>query len=344
MTKRADASEPVRQDRRGGHRNKGPMFTRAGLDEAVEVVGRVMGPTPQRSWPLLSEQVGAQVWVKHENHAPTGAFKVRGGLVLLDALSRRPDPPAGIISATRGNHGQSLALAGARAGIAVTIVAPVGNSPEKNAAIRGFGATLVESGRDFDEARDRARELAERQGLEVVSPFHPDLVRGVATYALELFTAVEDLDTVYVPVGMGSGICALITVRDLLGLSTRIVGVVSAGAPAYARSFAAGAVVSTDRADTFVDGVACRAPDPTAVEVITRGAAAVLEIPDAETAEAMRLLHRSTHNMPEPAGAIALAGLLADRERAAGRRVAVIMTGGNVDADLYAGVLMRTFP
>jgi threonine dehydratase len=305
------------------------LFTRAELDDAVEIVGRTMAPTPLRQWPLLPEEAGASVWVKHENHAPTGAFKVRGGLVLMDGLGRRRQPPAGVVSATRGNHGQSLALAGARAGIAVTIVVPEGNSPEKNAAIRGFGATLVVHGRDFDEAREHCTALAARDGLEVVPPFHPELVRGVATYALELFLAAGELDTVYVPVGMGSGICGLITVRDLLRLPTRIIGVVAAGAPAYARSFAAGRVVNTERADTFVDGVACRAPDPVAVEVICKGAESVLEIPDADTADAMRLLHRTTRNVPEPAGAIALAGLLADRDRSRGARVAVVMTGGD---------------
>lgn len=321
-----------------------PLFTRSALDEAVEIVRRTMGPTPLRRYPLLDDQVGAEVWVKHENHAPTSAFKVRGGLVLMDRLRRRAHPPAGVVSATRGNHGQSLALAGAQAGIPVTIVVPEGNSPEKNAAMRGFGATLVVQGRDFDEAREHAGVLAARDGLEPVSPFHLELVRGVATYALEIFEAAGELDTVYVPIGMGSGICGLITVRDLLGLPTRIVGVVAAGAPAYARSFAAGRVVTTERAETFVDGVACRAPDPVAVEVIVKGADAVLEIPDADTAEAMRILHRATHNMPEPAGAIALAGLLGDRDRSRAGRVAVVLTGGNADAGLYAGVLTGTFP
>lgn len=316
-----------------------PLFTRAALTDAVDLVRQVMAPTPQHQWPLLSEAVGAQVWVKHENHTPTGAFKVRGGLVLLDAIARRRDRPAGIVSATRGNHGQSLALAGTRAGIPVTIVVPEGNSREKNAAMGAFGARLVVHGRDFDDAREHAAQLAERDGLEMVPPFHPDLVRGVATYALELLTAVDDLDAVYVPIGMGSGICGLITVRDLLGLRTRVVGVVAAGAPAYARSFAAGRPVSTAEADTFVDGVACRTPDPTAVELIAAGADDVLEVPDPATAEAMRLLHRTTHNMPEPAGAIALAGLCARRERHQDGRVAVILSGGNVDADLYTTVL-----
>ncbi len=321
-----------------------PLFTRTGLDEAVAVVGRGVPPTPQYVWPLLCEAVGAQVWVKHENHTPTGAFKIRGGLVLLDALRRRPDPPAGLVSATRGNHGQSLALAGTRTGVAVTIVVPEGNSPEKNAAMRAFGAELVVHGRDFDEARGHAAGLAERQGLQSVPPFHPELVRGVATYALELFTAVPDLDAVYVPIGMGSGACGLITVRNLLGLRTAVVGVVAAGAPAYARSFVAGRPVSTPEADTFVDGVACRTPDPSALDVIAAGADRVLEVRDADTAAAMRLLHRTTHNLAEPAGAIALAGLLQDRDRHRGGRVAVVLTGGNVDTGLCATVLAAGDP
>lgn len=315
------------------------LFSRLGLEDAVEVVRRTMGPTPTRNWPLLSAAVGTQVWVKHENHNPTGAFKIRGGLVLLDGLRRRADPPAGIVSATRGNHGQSLALAGAQAGIAVTIVVPEGNSPEKNAAMRAYGATLVVHGRDFDEARAHAADLAASEGLEMIAPFHPELARGVATYAWELFTEVRDLTTVYVPIGMGSGICGLITVRDLLRLKTRIVGVVATGAPAYARSFTAGEVITTEAVDTFVDGVACRNPDPTAVGVIAAGADTVLEVDDADTADAMRLLHRATHNMAEPAGAIALAGLRADRRADRGGKVAVILTGGNADTALYADVL-----
>lgn len=326
-----------------------PLFTRAGLDAAVSIVAATVPPTPTYHWPLLSAEVGAQTWVKHENHTPTGAFKVRGGLVLMetmlmDTMRRRSDAPCGIVSATRGNHGQSLSLAGSRAGLEVTIVAPEGNNPDQNRAMEGFGGKVVVHGHDFDAAREYAAKLAAHEGLELVSPFHPELVRGVATYALELFSAVADLDAVYVPIGMGSGICGLITVRDLLGLRTRIVGVVAAGAPCYARSFAAGRPVSTERADTFVDGVATRNPDPVAVEIINAGADTVVEVPDSATVTAMQLLHRTTHNMPEPAGAIALAGLLARRDEHRGERVAVIMTGGNVDVDRYSAVLAGRVP
>jgi len=320
-------------------RARGPLFALDDLAAAGRVVGRAMAPTPQLCWPLLSEAVGAEVWVKHENHTPTGAFKVRGGLVHLDRLAREPEPPAGVVSATRGNHGQSLAYAARTTGTRAVVVVPEGNNPEKDAAMRAFGAEVVVAGGDFDEARGHAVALAGERGLRMVPSFHPDLVLGVATYAAELLRAVADLDTVYVPIGLGSGIAGLITVRDLLGLRTEIVGVVAEGAAAYADSFDAGRVLTTDRAATFVDGVACRVPDADAFALIARGAARVLRIPDAETAEAMRLILRCTHNLPEPAGAIGLAALLCERDRQRGRRVAVVLTGGNVDAPTLATVL-----
>jgi len=325
-------------------RPTGPMFTLEELHAAREVVGRVVPPTPQYAWPLLGQELGAEVWVKHEDVTPTGAFKVRGGLVYIDRLARERPHVAGVVSATRGNHGQSIALSGRTAGVAVTIVAPIGNSPDKNAAMRAFGATLVEHGHDYQAAREHAAALAAQHGLEMVPSFHPDLVVGVATYAWELFQAVRDLDAVYVPVGMGSGICALMGVRDLLGLPTEIIGVVADGAPATALSFEAGAVVSTERADTFVDGVACRVPDQGAMEEIRRGAARILRVPDDLTAEAIRVLHRTTHHMAEPAGAIATAGLMLERERQVGKRVAVVQTGGNLDAALLTELLAGRTP
>ncbi|MDP9239304.1 MAG: threonine dehydratase [Actinomycetota bacterium] len=319
-------------------------FGLADLAAAGRVVARAMLPTPQICWPLLSEAVGAEVWVKHENHTPIGAFKLRGGLVHLDRLAREPSPPAGVVSATRGNHGQSLAFAARATGLRAVVVVPGGNNPEKNAAMSALGAEVVVAGRDFQESRGVAAELAESRRLRMVPPFHPDLVLGVATYAAELLAAVADLDTVYVPVGMGSGIAGLIGVRDLLGLRTEIVGVVAAGADAYAQSFAAGRVVSTAAALTFADGVACREPDPEAVDVIAKGAARVLTVPDDETAAAMRLMLRATHNLPEPAGAIALAALLAERDLQQGRRVAVVLSGGNADAASLAAVLAGRTP
>jgi threonine dehydratase len=319
-------------------------FTREELDQATAVVRRHFPATPQFAWPLLGEHVGAEVWVKHENQTPTGAFKVRGGLVYADRARRERPHVRGFVSATRGNHGQSLAYAGRAAGLRVVIVVPEGNSPDKNAAMEGFGAELIVHGRDYQEAREHAMGLGEELGLEAVPPYHPDLVLGVATYALELFDAAGPLDTLYVPVGMGSGICGVIGVRDVLGLPTEVVGVVSDQAPATALSYEAGEVVTTPEAATFVDGVACRAPVPEAVERIVGGAARVVRATEDATAEAMRVLLRTTHQLPEPAGAIALAGLLTERDRVAGRRVGVILSGGNCDAGLLAEVLAGRTP
>ena len=315
-------------------------FSRAELDEAAALVHRTLPPTPAYRWPLLGQHVGADVWVKHENHLPVGAFKVRGGLVYVDRLLRRRPEVTGLISATTGNHGQSVAFAGAAAGLPVRIVVPHGNNPDKNAAMRSLGAEVVEHGHDFQAAREHATRLGEEDpGLEFVPSFHPDLVLGVATYALELFEAIADLDTVYVPVGMGSGACGLIRVRDLLGLRTQIVGVVAERADATARSFAAGHVVTTDAADTFVDGVATRSPDLDAIRLLIAGAARIVTISEDAAADAMRLHLQTTHNVPEPAGALALAALLAEGDRVRGKRVAVIQTGGNIDATTLATVL-----
>ncbi|HEV3069331.1 MAG TPA: threonine dehydratase [Streptosporangiaceae bacterium] len=314
------------------------------LDLAAGIVGRWVPPTPQYVWPLLAEYAGAEVWVKHENHTPTGAFKVRGGLVYAERLRAGRPEVKGVVSATRGNHGQSLAFAGRAAGIGVTIVVPEGNSPDKNAAMRGFGAELIVHGRDYQSSREHASEIGAQRGLETVPPFHPDLVLGVATYARELFGAAGELDAVYVPVGMGTGICGIIGVRDLLGLRTEVIGVVAAQAPAMALSFQAGRAVTTETAHTFVDGVACRVPDPGAVAAINAGAARVLAISEDDAAQAMRVLFTTTHNVPEPAGALALAGLLAERSRVAGQRVAVIQTGGNADTGLLLQVLAGQTP
>lgn len=319
------------------------------LRAAHELVGRRVPATPQYRWPLLADEVGAaEVWVKHENHTPTGAFKVRGGLVYVDRLVRERPDVRGLVSATRGNHGQSIAFAGVAAGLSVTIVVPHGNSPDKNAAMRAWGAELVEHGHDFQAAREFAQQLAVERGLEMVPSFHDDLVRGVATYALELFEGVARaggaLDVVYVPVGLGSGICGLITARDLLGLDTEIVGVVAERANATALSFAAGHAVSTDSADTFIDGVACRVPDPDAIACIVAGAARIVEVSEDEGAEAICLLLRTTHNLAEPAGAVATAGLLHEAEMQRGRRVATVLCGGNLDAHLLVELLAGRTP
>jgi len=326
-----------------------PLFPLEALYEARDVVGSVFDPTPQYRWPLLKQRTGVDVWVKHENHSPTGAFKARGGLVFMDRLHRRNSLPPGFITATRGNHGQSIPFAARRYGVPVTVYVPEGNSTEKNRAMQAWGATLVVHGKDFDEAREECARVAAEQGLAFVPSFHPDLVLGVATCAYELLTAVQGLHTVYVPIGMGSGVCALVTVRDLLGLDTRIVGVVSAGAPAYALSFEAGSVVATNEARTFADGVACRVPDPKALAIITDGVERIVQVTDDQVAEAIRVLYSDTHNVAEGAGAAALAALLADLEtkgprRFNGKPVAVIQTGGNIDSSMLATVLAGGTP
>ncbi len=316
------------------------MFSLQEVEDAARLVHGAMPPTPQYAWPLLARRTGCEVWVKHENHTPIGAFKVRGGLVFMDRLARTaPGRIAGVISATRGNHGQSIAIGAARAGIAATIVVPRGNSVEKNAAMRAFGAELVEAGHDFDAARADAQRLAEERGLVMVPSFHRDLVVGVATYALELFRAAPPLDTVYVPIGLGSGICGVIAVRDALGLATKVVGVVSTGAPAYALSFAAGRVVATNSADTMADGMAVRGPDAEALAIILKGADRIVAVDDAAIEAAMRAYFEDIHHVAEGAGAAALAALLQERDRMAGRRVGLVLSGGNIDRPVYRRVL-----
>lgn len=320
------------------------LLTLAELEAAAELVHRTVPPTPQYAWPHLAKRTGCQVWVKHENHTPTCAFKVRGGIVYMDNLKRSRTKLGGVISATRGNHGQSIAFSAARAGIPATIYVPRGNSTDQNAAMRAFGAAVVEFGTDFDEALAECQRIAGEQNLHFISPFNRDLVMGVATYALELFRAVGDLDTVYVPIGMGSGISGLITVRDLLGLKTEIVGVVARNASAMALSFAAGKPVPTNSARTFADGMATRDPRQEAVAIIKRGAARVLQLSEDEIAEAVRAHFQDTHNVAEGAGAAALAGLMQERARMAGKKVAVILSGGNIDMSVYRRILVGETP
>jgi threonine dehydratase len=319
-----------------------PLFSLSELEDATAVVRRSLPPTPQYAWPLLAARAGTTVWVKHENHTPTGAFKVRGGLVYMDALVRSGAKIGGVTSATRGNHGQSIALAASKAGVASVIYVPHGNSVEKNAAMRAFGAELVEAGADFDEAKTECVRAAGARGLHMVPSFHPDLVKGVATYALEFFRAVPELDVVYVPIGLGSGICGLITVRDLLGLKTEIVGVVADRAPAYALSLDAGHVVSTNAAETFADGMAVRNPDPAAFEIIAAGVARILRLTEAEIAAAIRAYYLDTHNIAEGAGAAPLAGLLKERDRNENMTAGVILCGGNIDLDLFRKVVFES--
>jgi len=311
------------------------MFDLDQLERAHEVVVAAMPPTSAHDWPLLSQRLGASVVVKHENHTPTGAFKVRGGLTYVDRLRRAHPGVAGLISATRGNHGQSLAFAGHRYGVPVTIYVPSGNSVEKNRAMRAFGATLVEHGEDFQEAREEAYRRAETLGLHMVPSFHPDLVLGVATYALELFRHAPDLDVLYVPIGQGSGICGCIMARDLLGLTTEIVGVQSAAAPSYALSFAAGTVVNTNSADTQADGLATRSPDADALAIIRKGASRIVQVSDDEIAAAICIYWTDTHNLAEGAGAAPLAAALQEKARLRGKRVGLVLSGGNIDFDLF---------
>jgi threonine dehydratase len=314
-------------------------LTLADLDRAAALIGDAVPSTPAFRWPLLCERLGLDVWLKHENHTPLGAFKVRGGLTYVDALRKRDPQVTRLICATRGNHGQSVAFAGSRAGLRVTVVVPEGNSAEKNAAMRALGAELVVHGRDFDAAFAHAATLvASDQQAHFVPSFHRDLVLGVATLARELFSA-GTFDVVYVPIGLGSGISGVIAVRDLLGLATEIVGVTSDRFPAYALSFARGERVETEPAESIADGMAVRVPSDAALEVIRGGAARVVTVSDEAIREAMRWIFTDTHNVAEGAGAAAVAALAAERERLRGKRVAAVLTGGNVDAAVFAGVL-----
>ena len=311
------------------------MFSLAELERAQEIVHAAMPPTPAYTWPLLAQRLTADVIVKHENHTPIGAFKVRGGIVYVDRLKREQPQTAGIISATRGNHGQSLAFAAKRNRLPLTIYVPNGNSTEKNRAMKAFGAHLVEYGADFQESREEAERHAKREGLHIVPSFHRDLVLGVATYALELFRAAPDIDVLYVPIGQGSGICGCILARDLLGLKTEIVGVQSAEAPSYALSFAAGRVVSTNSSNTRADGLATRVPDSEAFEIIRNGASHIVQVSDEEIAAAIRAYWIDTHNLAEGAGAAALAAALREKATLGGRRVGLILSGGNIDFELF---------
>jgi threonine dehydratase len=311
------------------------MFSLPELEAALRVVHESFPGTPQYAWPMLAERCGAEVWVKHENHTPTGAFKLRGGLIYAERLQRERPEVTGIISATRGNHGQSLAWAGRRYGVAVTIVVPHGNSVEKNAAMRALGAELIEHGVDFEAAREAAGRLAVARGLEFAPSFAPDLVKGVATYSLELLRGAPELDALYVPIGLGSGICGAVFVRDLLGLRTEIIGVQSTGADCYAQSLAAGHVVVLNQSDTLADGMAVRQPDPAAFEIIRRGVSRIVCVSDEEIGGAIRAYWTDTHNLVEGAGAAPLAALLQERKRMAGKRVGLVVSGGNIDLALF---------
>lgn len=320
--------------------------SRADLDAAATIVYGAMPATPQFSWPLLNEALGTETWVKHENHTPTGAFKVRGGLVYLDGLMRREPGVAGIVSATRGNHGQSVAFAARRHGVQASIVVPHGNSVEKNAAMRSLGAQLIEHGDDFQSSREYALALARKEGLHMVPSCHPELVAGVASYWMELFHAQPALDTVFVPIGQGSGFCAAVAAREALGLRTRIVGVVSSHAPAYLESFRSGELRVAPTTTELADGMACSTPDAGSLDIVHRYADDVIAVSDEEVARAIRLYYRATHNLAEGAGAAALAAALRLKHdpRVEGCKVGLPLTGANVDAEKIMRVLSEVLP
>lgn len=298
-----------------------------------------MKPTPEIAWPLLAERLGTRVIVKHENHTPIGAFKVRGGLVYMDMLRREQPEVGGVITATRGNHGQSVALAASRFGLKSTVYIPHGNSVEKNAAMRAFGAELVEEGHDFQACYEACIARAEADGLHLLPSFAPELIAGVATYSYEFLSAAPDLDVVYVPIGLGSGICGMIAARDALGHKADVVGVVSTEANAYALSFATGEPVATNSANTLADGMACRVPVAGAVAIINAGAARIVQVDDAEIKSAIRAYYTDCHQLAEGAGAAPLAAALQERQQLAGKTVGLVLSGGNIDMDVYAGIL-----
>ena len=317
------------------------MMTLTDLDAAATIVYQAMSPTPQQRWPLLDARAGAPVWVKHENQTPVGAFKIRGGLVYLDALRREAPAVTGVVAATRGNHGQSIGFAARRHGIPAAIVAPHGNSTGKNAAMKALGVELIEEGHDFQASLEAAERIAGERGWHMVPSFDARLVQGVASYALELFRAVPDLDTLYVPIGLGSGICGAIAARNALGRRTKIVAVVAASAPAYARSLALGRPVSHDATTRIADGMACRTPVPDALDQIRAGVERVVEVTDDQIEAAMRAIYDDTHTVAEGAAASSVAALLGDRDRDLihDRPVGVVLTGANVDRDVFARVL-----
>lgn len=315
------------------------MLSLADLDRTAAMLRDVLPTTPQVAWPLLSRRLGSETWVKHENHLPTGAFKVRGGVVYLDHLRRQDPAIRGVIAATRGNHGQSIAFAAGRLGMKAVIVVPERNGREKNAAMRALGAELIEVGHDFQAAREWAETRARSEGLHMVPSYHPWLVSGVATASLEFLRAVPDLEVVFVPVGMGSGLCAMIAARDALRHQARVVGVVAEQAPAYALSFAQKTPVATERADTFADGIATRSPDPDALAIILAGAEQLVTVSEVSIRRAMRHYFTDIHQVAEGAAAAALAAAECYPELIRGRKVGLVLSGGNVDREVYAEVL-----
>jgi threonine dehydratase len=312
---------------------------RDAIEAAAELLRTLVPPTPQFLWPQVAQAFGAHVWIKHENHTPIGAFKARSAALYFHKLMQREPGARGVITATRGNHGQAVGLAASRFKLPATVYVPRGNSTEKNSAMRALGVKLVEHGLEFQEAREEAERVGERDALHMVPAFHPDIVLGVATYWAELFRAVPDIDVVYAPIGQGSGICAAAAARNIYSPQTKIVGVVSAQAPCFARSFAARKVVEAAVSTVLGDGMACRKPDSDAVAIVVENVERIVEVTDAELADAMRRIFSMTHNVAEGAGAAAFAAAWRDRATLQGKRIGLTLSGGNVDSNVFADVL-----
>ena len=320
------------------------LFKKEELLAAAEMIYQSMAPTPQIPWPLLQKETGIEVWVKHENHTPIGAFKVRGGITFMDWLRKVEPHINGVVSATRGNHGQSLARAAKQHRLICRTVVPHGNSSDKNQAMCGFGADLKVYGNDYDTAREEALRISQREELYFVPPYHKEMVRGVATYALELFTSKPDLHSVYVPIGCGSGICGVISARDALGLQTKVVGVVAENAQTAKLSHETGRLVETNSANTFADGIAVRVPVKEAFEIYTKGVDSIVAVSEEEILAAIQVLFRTTHNVAEGAGAAPLAALIKEKNRLQGKAVGIILSGGNIDLDKFRKVLDGQVP
>ena len=314
-------------------------LTEADFDEAAAEIYKFVQPTPQIAWPLLAERCGCEVWVKHENHLPTGAFKVRGGLWFMKHLARSGEATAGVVAATRGNHGQSISFAAGHHGLNAVIVVPHGNNPEKNRAMRALGAELIEHGTDFNEALNYAHEIAAHRALFAMPSFHATLIHGVGTYSLEFLRAVPDLDAVYVPIGMGSGASGMLAARNALGGETEIIGVVAARADAYATSFERGELKTTNSADTMADGLAVRIPDPDALAFLRTGVSRIVRVLDDDIRAAVRAYFEDTHNLAEGAGAASLAALMNEREVMHGKKVGLVLSGGNIDRATFVRAL-----
>jgi threonine dehydratase len=313
-----------------------PLPTLSEIEAAKVLIRPHIRETPMYRWPLLEAGLGCELWLKHENHTPVGAFKIRGGLVYMDELKRTQPDVLGVIAATTGNHGQSIAYAARLNGLRAVIVVPQGNNPEKNAAMRSLGAELIEYGSEFQEALEYSRELAAKEGLHAVPSFHPWLVRGVATYGLEMFRSVADLEAVFVPIGLGSGFCGTAAAREALGLKTKIIGVVSEHAPAYALSFQQRQFVEQSSTTRVAEGVACKTPNKEALEQVIQHAHEILTVSDDEAVTAMREIIQTTHNIAEGAGALAYAALKKHRDQWQGKRVACVLTGGNASMAVMA--------